>query len=107
MSNRRLAEQIGIDDVVLLGLATYKLSRLAVREQTSSPWIAGALAGAYAVSPRAVRIVSGLFAATAISDLLHRAHTMIETARQRAEVDLLTRRAIAEEIDEQGAVLHS
>jgi hypothetical protein len=105
MPNRRL--HFGIEDVVLLGLATYKLSRLAMRDQTSSPWIAGALAGACAVSPRVVRIVSGLFAAAAVSDFLHRAHAMIGAARQRAEVDLVTRRAIAEEIAEDSGVLHS
>jgi hypothetical protein len=122
-----LPSRIGFGDLLLLGVATHKLTRIVTKDWVTAPlrapfteyqgpsihgevnersrgtgmrratgdlltcqyctgpWIAGALSCALAVQPRATRLLAGIFAATAISDFLHRAY---EAASSKSEASL-------------------
>jgi Protein of unknown function (DUF1360) len=122
----RLPSRPRFGDVVLVGVATHKLTRIVthdwvtapirapftqyveslghgeVKEKSrgqglrravgdlltcpfcAGPWIAGALLGGLTVAPRVTRFIAGLFAAVALSDVLHHAYERLSSTDSTA-----------------------
>jgi hypothetical protein len=61
------------------------VGELLTNDFSLGPWVAGGLVAAWAVWPRATRLVAGVFALSAVSDMLHRGYAWLGAGMQRAQ----------------------
>lgn len=122
------AGQMNMSDILLGGVATYKLSRIISKDRVTSPlrapftefeepagtsevkektrgtgvqraigdlltcpycmgpWVATALGYGFVARPRAARLLSGIFAAVAVSDFLHHAIDAINKKEEEKKI---------------------